>query len=533
MTGLHFMQKFLAKLSQYSYFLTTYLDTLNSCCPTKRVMNKKHCLVKPWITCGMLRSIKTKSAYYKKSLNNPLFKPIFRQYSNKLTQLLRISKTNYYKNQFEINKNNAKKIWQNINSIIGKTQKTYEFSMNANILNNFFADIGKFKPNKVDIDHVTNDIYVPNVVAKSLFLAPTNAEEIISIVKSLNRSAATGFDSISMGVVLSSIHEIANVLSDICNLSFQTGIFPNLMKIARVTPIFKSEDSNNLANYRAVSDLPVFSKIFEKTIHQRLFSFCVNNSIIYKRQYGFIPKLNTTLATVDAINYVINSLDNGNYTIGLFLDIQKAFDSIDHKILLDKLYAYGIRGVCNKLFESYLSNRLQYTTSNNLKSSYASIKQGIPQGSILGPLLFTLYINDLPSIFNPAHVVFYADDSSIFFSHKDLMTLVQIINDKLFNLGKWLYYNRLHLNVNKCHYFLFHSRKPVVNFNIMFGQTVLERINSTKFLCLYVDDCLSWNVHTAYLCRKLSRSVGIISLLRHYVNQEILLSIYYALFVSH
>ena len=203
----------------------------------------------------------------------------------------------------------------------------------------FFADIGKFKPNKVDIDHVTNDIYVPNVVAKSLFLAPTNAEEIISIVKSLNKSAATGFDSISMGAVLSSIHEIANVLSDICNLSFQTGIFPNLMKIARVTPIFKSGDSNNLANYRPISVLPVFSKIFEKAIHQRLFSICVNNSIICKRQYGFIPKLNTTLATVDAINYVINSLDNGNYTIGLFLDIQKAFDSIDHKILLDKLYA--------------------------------------------------------------------------------------------------------------------------------------------------------------------------------------------------
>ena len=119
-----------------------------------REINLTHCLVKPWITCGMLRFIKTKSVYYKKSFNNPLFKPIFRQYSNKLTQLLRISKTNYYKNQFEINKNNAKKIWQNINSIIGKTQKTHEFSMNANILNNFFVDIGKFKPNKVDIDHV-------------------------------------------------------------------------------------------------------------------------------------------------------------------------------------------------------------------------------------------------------------------------------------------------------------------------------------------------------------------------------------------
>ena len=184
--------------------------------------------------------------------------------------------------------------------------------------------------------------------------------------------------------------------------------------------------------------------------------------------------------------YVINSLDSGDYTIGLFLDIQKAFDSIDHKILLDKLYAYGIRGVCNKLFESYLSNRLQYTTSNNLKSSFASIKQGIPQGSILGPLLFTLFINDLPSIFNPAHVVLYAYDSSIFFSHKDLMTLVQTINDKLFNLGKWLYYNRLHLNINKCHYILFHSRKPVVNFNVLIVLSFLVCMLMTAYHGMYI-----------------------------------------------
>jgi hypothetical protein len=199
-----------------------------------------------------------------------------------------------------------------------------------------------------------------------------------SIVKSLNKQAATGFDSIPMRVVLFSINNIATVLSDICNLSFQTGIFPNLMKIARVTPIFKSGDSNHLSNYRPISVLPVFSKIFEKIIHKRLFSFCISHSIIYKRQYSFIPKLNTTLAAVDAINYVTNSLDSGNFTLGLFLDIQKAFDSIDHKILLRKLYAYGIRGVCNNLLESYLSNRFQYTSSNNVKSSFASIKQGVP-----------------------------------------------------------------------------------------------------------------------------------------------------------
>ena len=162
-------------------------------------------------------------------------------------------------------------------------------------------------------------------------------------------------------------------------------------------------------------------------------------------------------------------LDNKNYTIGLFLNIQKAFDSIDHLILLQKLDNYGIGGICNNLIKSYLHNRFQFTVINGVKSSYMKICQGVPQVSILGPLLFTLYINDLPLIFKPAHTVLYADDSSIFFKHADLLSFSLFIKNNLSLLGKWLIQNRLHLYVNKCHYILFRLQKSVFNFDLVYS----------------------------------------------------------------
>ena len=166
----------------------------------------------------------------------------------------------------------------------------------------------------------------------------------------LNSNATVGFDNISIKLLKNCITIIAPVLVSIINYSFQNGIFPNLLKIARITHVFKCGDPNNMFDYRPISVLSALSKLFEKIIYKRLFSFCLNHKIIYDRQFGFMPKFNTTLAAIDALDNVTKSLDNNKYTVGIFLDIQKAFDSINHNILLKKLNHYGVRSICNKFF---------------------------------------------------------------------------------------------------------------------------------------------------------------------------------------
>ena len=305
-----------------------------------------------------------------------------------------------------------------------------------------------------------------------------------------NISYIHNIDNISVKLAKNFIIIIAPVLSSIINNSFQSDVFPNLLKISRVTPIFKSEDPNNLSNYRPISLLLALSKIFEKIVYKRLFSYGTKHKIIYNRQ-----------------------------------------------ILLEKLNYYGVRGICNKFFESYLMNRYQYTSLNNVTFNHSSISQGVPQGSILGPLLFILYINDQPNahVFQNAHAVLYADDSSIFVSHKDRFILQNLINDALVSLGKWLFNNKLHLDVAKCHYIIFKTlkSKSLTNFNLIFGNESLNRVNSTKFLGFYIDSELLWTVHLNMLLTKLARTNGMPITLRYYTNIDILMSVYYSLVYSY
>ena len=244
---------------------------------------------------------------------------------------------------------------------------------------------------------------------------------------------------------------------------------------------------------------------------------------------------------------------------------------------MEKLNYYGVQGICNKFFESYITNRYQYTSLYNVTSNHSSISQGVPQCSILGPLLFILYINDLPNFFQNAHAVLYADDSSIFFSHEDRFILQNLVNDALVSLGKWLFYNKLHLNVAKFHYIIFKTSKSLTNFNLIFGNESLNRVSSAKFLgfciyselswtvhlnmlstklartvgilifgneslnrvnsakflglCIYSE--LSWTVHLNMLSTKLARTVGILITLRYYTNIDILMSVYYSLVYSY
>ena len=232
------------------------------------------------------------------------------------------------------------------------------------------------------------------------------------------------------------------------NLSIEKDVFPDDLKIARVTPIYKGEGSSDVSNYRPISVLPCFSKILERIMYNRLYKYLIENNILYSKQFGFQNGHSTDHAVVQLVDQIIESFENNQYTLGVFIDLSKAFDTVDHSILLKKLELYGITDRNHVWLKSYLSDRRQFVQINEKeKTSLETISCGAPQGSILGTLLFLLYVNDLKNASNILDPIMFADDTNLFFTHKDIRYLFQIVNQELENISQWFVSNKLSLNI--------------------------------------------------------------------------------------
>ena len=254
-----------------------------------------------------------------------------------------------------------------------------------------------------------------------------------------------------------------------------------------------------------------------------------------KDQYGFREGLSTTLAVTVVVQKIIDSLENKQSAVGVFLDLSKAFDTLDHSILLYKLRHYGFRGISEKLIENYLMNRTQYVVINSHKSEMNTIKCGIPQGSILGPLLFILYINDIKSASSILKFIQFADDTSLFFSHNDVSYIFSVLNQELGNFHTWLKCNKLVLNLSTSNYIVFSNSKGIdlQNEYLRIDTYELERVDHTKCLGINIDESLTWKYHTIEICNKLARIVGIIYRLKDTLPENILMNIYNTLFLPH
>ena len=230
-----------------------------------------------------------------------------------------------------------------------------------------------------------------------------------------------------------------------------TGIFPDSLKIAKIIPIYKKGEPTDLSNYRPIYLLPTISKIFERIIHIQLQEYLNRNKLLAEQQYGFRPNHSTEYAAVKLVDYISNKMDDHKIPGTIFIDLSKAFDTLSYDILLYKLKFYGISGVEYKLLSSYLSNRKQYVMFNNTNSEFTEIRTGVPQGSILGPLLFSIYINDFITVSNKLNFIMYADDTTIYFDLEDFEkdNLEHQINDELNRLNIWLKLNKLTLNTTK------------------------------------------------------------------------------------
>ena len=312
-------------------------------------------------------------------------------------------------------------------------------------------------------------------------------------------------------------------LTYLINKSIKQGVFPNELKLAKVVPIFKTGDEQLVQNYRPISVLPIISKIYEKIVANYLIDFLESQDLLYKYQFGFRKSHSTSQAIITLIDRVSQALDIGKYVVGLYLDIRKAFDAVPHSILLKKLYALGVRGNLYNWFESYLKNRKQYVLYYNSESDIGSITHGVPQGSILGPLLFIIYMNDFSKASELLFVILFADDTNIFLKGMSYNKIILEMSTELYKIETWLAANRLTLNVNKTHYMIFHrSRLKASHCDVILNDNIVKRVTSTKFLGIIIDEKLSWKQHIEYVKNKISKSIGIIYKTRNYVDKSTL-----------
>ena len=309
--------------------------------------------------------------------------------------------------------------------------------------------------------------------------------------------------------------------------------------------MFKKGDAQLFDNYRPISVIPIFAKIFEKVIYSRLYSFLTSINAIYENQFGFRKKHSTSHAINYSINYILKEIEAKNHVIGIFIDLSKAFDTIDHKKLLIKLESYGIRGVCHDLLKSYLTNRTQYTTFQHTESDVCSIEYGVPQGSVLGPLLFLVYINDITNIDSAklANFVLFADDTNIFVSGKDETEAFTNANIVLNEVHQYMVANQLHINMSKSVYMHFRrslnkeerltcSRvREYGSDNILFlGNQKLKKVDQVKFLGVIIDDNLNWEPHIQHLTQKLNLSIIMIKRIIQFFPKSKYMKIYDVLF---
>lgn len=505
-----------------------------------------------WVTPDLLALIKKRDQVYKQQKrfpNNIHLNNTFKVLKNSVNNKIKTLKNKHFRDRWEAAGTSAKKQWDIINTFIKGTadkNNIYELEINnasvtdsdeiVNSLNKYFSEIGVniIKDIQNEKKKLINSINLREVVCDvNCFLTPVDDSEISSIIQNLKRNAAPGHDNVTVLDLLNLKEHIVKILVVLINEVISNGEFPNELKIVRVCPIFKSGKKTNINNYRPISLISVFSKIIEAVIKIRMLGFLGKYVTTDPFQYGFLEHSSTLSATVDLTNYLSENLDRGNVVIGVFVDLRKAFDVVCHQRLLEKLSCVGFRGVTLNLIKTYLLDRKQYITIDGITSSIQTNNCGVPQGSVLGPLLYSIFVMSLRLSQLKAQYYTFADDTVLLYSGGNLEELGDTVNEDLEQYHRWLLYNNLKINIDKTKYMLFKQKnKTVCNVDIKIDNIAIEKINTVKYLGLVLDEYLSWSGHIEHIKNKIIPLIGAIYRCRFFLSHAAKLKVYNSYFLS-
>ena len=508
--------------------------------------------LKPWITPEIQNLMRIRDRLFERKKRQPLndhVRVVYNRVRNRVSRQLAKSKKEHYESYFDEMNSNIKKTWEGIRKIVN-VKKSTKFSIShlningkivdepidiANNFNNFFVNVGPETEKSIPrIPNQSPNQFLKNRNQFDFIIAHISEEEIVDIIVALPKKSV-GPHSLPINFLKIVADIVAIPLCNIINLSFSQGIFPDMLKIAKVIALFKSGSTEEVNNYRPISLLPIFDKIIEKLMHKQLYKFLEDHNILFKNQFGFRKKCSTAHSLIEITEKIKESIDSGKFGCGIFIDLKKAFDTVNHKILLQKLEHYGVRGTILKWFESYLSDRKQYVFYNGVSSEMKTITCGVPQGSVLGPLLFLLYINDLPNISTKLQFYLFADDTNIYYESDNLKSMEKTINAELKKLSLWLNLNRLALNVSKTNFVIFRSYQKIPNHNVtlLMNNKALQQKDHVKYLGVLLDQHLSWKYQIKNVALKVSRGLGVIAKLKPFLKDNLIRTIYFSVVYSH